>query len=149
MILRKQMNRTNLLIILGAITLSTFLVFNTALTILFIEVSAAAAPYEPKGYENEEEEKEEEPSYDYPPERDNGHPSMMNDDYKQGPPSPMMTERGEYDPARYGGYYGHYEGDFYLDQYVDGNPYDGDGPLYGEDKDENPYDGNGSPYTLG
>lgn len=124
--------------------LSTFLVFNTAITIPFIEVSAAAS-YEPKGYENEEEEG----SYDYPPERDNGYPSMMNDDYTQGPP-PMMAERGEYDPDRYGGYYGHYEGDFYLDQYVDGNPYDGEGPPYdGKDDDESPYDGNGSPYILG
>ncbi len=137
------MNRTNSLIIFGAITLSTFLVFNTAITIPFIEVSAAA-PYEPKGYENEEER-----LYDYPSERDNGYPSMMNNDYTQGPPSPMLAERGEYDPDRYGGYYGHYEGDFYLDQYVDGNPYDGEGPLYSDkDNDENPYDGNGSPYIL-
>jgi hypothetical protein len=62
----------------------------------------------------------------------------MNDDYtSQGLPPSMMAERVEYDPDRYGGYYGHYESDFYLDQYVDGNPYDGEGP---------PYDGNGSPY---
>ena len=135
--------------------LSTFLVFHTAITIPFVEVSAAS--YEPKGYENEEEE-EEEGSYDYPPERDNGYPSMMNDDYtSRGPPPSMMAERGEYDPDRYGGYYGHYEGDFYLDQYVDGNPYDGEGPPYdgegppydGKDNDESPYDGNGSPYILG
>ncbi len=126
--------------------LSTFLVFHTAITIPFVEVSAAS--YEPKGYENEEEE---EGSYDYPPERDNGYPSMMNDDYtSQGPPPFMMGEGGEYDTDRYGGYYGHYEGDFYLDQYVDGNPYDGEGPPYdGKDNDKSPYDGNGSPYILG
>ncbi len=47
--------------------LSTFLVFNTAITIPLSEVSAAVAA-EPKGYENEEEEG----SYDYPPERDMG-----------------------------------------------------------------------------
>ena len=72
MILRKQMNRTNSLIILGAIMLVPFLVFNTALTIPFIEVSAAAAPYEPKGYEKEEEDEKEEQSYDYPPEQTMG-----------------------------------------------------------------------------
>jgi hypothetical protein len=146
MILSKQMNRTNSLIILGAIMLSTFLVFNTAITIHLGEVSAAVAA-EPEGYENEIEER----SHDYPTERDNGYPSMMNDDYTSRGPSPsMMAERGEYDPDRYGGYYGHYEGDFYLDQYVDGNPYDGEGPPYdGKDNDESPYDGNGSPYVLG
>lgn len=142
MILSKQMNRINSLIILGAIMLSTFLVFNTAITIPLIEVSAVA---EPKEYENEEER-----SYDYPPERENGYQPMMNDYYTQGPPPSMMTERGEYDPGRYGGYYGHYEGDFYLDQYVDGNPYDGEGnPYDGKSNDDNPYDGNGSPYILG
>lgn len=145
MIVNKQMNRTNSLIILGAIMLSTFLVFNTAITIPFIEVSAAVPSYEPKGYENENEEGG---SYDYQSEQDNGYPSMMSDDYTPGPSSPMMAERGEYDPDRYGGYYGHYEGDFYLDQYVDGNPYDGEGPPYGGN-DESPYDGNGSPYILG
>ncbi|HYY71317.1 MAG TPA: hypothetical protein VE595_02800, partial [Nitrososphaeraceae archaeon] len=66
MTLSKQMNRINSLIILGAIMLSTFLVFNTAITMPFIEVSAAAS-HEPKGYENGEEEG----SYDYPPERGN------------------------------------------------------------------------------
>ena len=37
-----------------------------------------------------------------------------------------------------------------ANQYVDGNPYDGEGPPYdGKDNDESPYDGNGSPYILG
>jgi hypothetical protein len=119
------MNRTNSLIILGAITLSIFLLFNTAITIPMIEVSAIAEPKEE--YEKEER------SYD-----DYSSPMMMNDYYAQEPPlSTMMAEEGkwEYNPDRYGGYYGHYEGDFYLDQYNDGNPYD-DG-------------GNGSPYIIG
>jgi hypothetical protein len=42
---------------------------------------------------------------------------MMNDYY------PQESQMAEYNPDRYGGYYGHYEGEFYLDQYVDGNPY--------------------------
>jgi hypothetical protein len=152
------MNRTNSLLIFGAITLSTFLVLNTAITIPLFEVYADAAELR-EGYE-----KEEERSYDdYPSplsERDNeeGYPSpMMNDYYAQGSPSSMMmTEEGkggEYNPDRYGGYYGHYEGDFYLDQYNDGNPYDGiDGPYNGKDNDgDNPYDdgNNGSPYIIG
>ena len=120
------MNRTNSLIILGAITLSIFLLFNTAITIPMIEVSAIAEPKEE--YEKEER------SYD-----DYSSPMMMNDYYAQEPtPSMIMAKEGkggEYNPDRYGGYYGHYEGDFYLDQYNDGNPYD-DG-------------GNGSPYIIG
>ena len=43
----------------------------------------------------------------------------MNDYYPQGLP---IAE--EYNPDRYGGYYGHYEGEFYIDRYVDGNPYE-------------------------
>ena len=140
MILSKQMTRTNSLIILGAITLSIFLVFNTAITNTLFEVYAAP---EPRGYDEiEEEERSHDDGYSSP---------MMNDYYTQGPPPSMMTEGGgEYNPDRYGGYYGHYEGDFYLDQYDDGNPYDGiDGPYNGND-DDNPYDdGNGSPYILG
>src|SRR5215213_11579308 len=134
------MNIINSVIILASIMMSILLVFNTTTTIpMMINVFA----------ESEGEYEKEEQSYDYPPERESGYPSMMNDYYAQGPP-PMMAERGEYDPDRYGGYYGHYEGDFYLDQYDDGNPYDGiDGPYNGND-DDNPYDdGNGSPYILG
>lgn len=125
--------------------LSTFLVFNTAITKPMIEVSAVAEPKEE--YEKEER------SYD-----DYSSPMMMNDYYTQGPPPSMiMAEEGkggEYNPDRYGGYYGHYEGDFYLDQYNDGNPYDGiDGPYNGNgNDDDNPYDddgGNGSPYIIG
>lgn len=125
--------------------LSTFLVFNTAITKPMIEVSAVAEP-------KEEYEKEERSNDDY------SSPMMMNDYYTQGPPpSMMMAEEGkggEYNPDRYGGYYGHYEGDFYLDQYNDGNPYDGiDGPYNGNnDGDSNPYDdggNNGSPYIIG
>jgi hypothetical protein len=141
------MNRTNSLIILGAIMLSTFLVFNTAITMPLFEVYAAPEPREEYGKIMVEEER----AYD-----DYSSPMMMNDYYAQGPPpSMMMAEEkgGEYNPDRYGGYYGHYEGDFYLDQYEDGDPYDGiDGPLYnGDNDDDNPYDngGNGSPYIIG
>ena len=107
-----------------------------------IEVSAIADPKEE--YEKEER------SYD-----DYSSPMMMNDYYAQEPPlSMMMAEegKGEYNPDRYGGYYGHYEGNFYLDQYNDGNPYDGiDGQYNGNNDDDNPYDdgGNGSPYIIG
>ncbi|MGE5634965.1 MAG: hypothetical protein ACM3VV_07000 [Deltaproteobacteria bacterium] len=116
------MNRINSLIILAAITLSTFLLFNTTTTTPITQVSA-----EPKGYENEKQ------SYDYLPEGDNGYPPMMNGYYREGLP---MAE-GEYNPDRYGGYYGHYESEFYLDQYFDGN-------RYGDDS-SNSYE-NGSPY---
>jgi hypothetical protein len=141
------MYRINSLIILGAITLSTFLVFNTAITNTLVEVYAASP--EGRGYD---EIIEEERSYD-----DYSSPMMVNDYYAQqgSPPSMMMAEEGkegEYNPDRYGGYYGHYEGDFYLDQYNDGNPYDGiDGPPYnGNNDDDNPYDdNNGSPYIIG
>lgn len=141
------MYRTNSLIILGAITLSTFLVFNTAITNPLFEVYAAS---EPRGYDEIEEERSYDDYSSPSSERDNdGYSSpMMNDYYTQGPPS-MRAEGGEYNPDRYGGYYGHYEGEFYLGQYDDGNPYDGiDGPYNGND-DDNPYDSNGSPYIIG
>jgi hypothetical protein len=155
------MNRTNSLIILGAIMLSTFLVFNTAITMSLFEVyaDAAAGPREAY-YETIEEERSYDDYSSSSSELDNeeGYSSpMMNDYYTQQgpPPSMMMAEegKGEYNPDRYGGYYGHYEGDFYLDQYNDGNPYDGiDGPYNSNnDDDDNPYDNgnNGSPYILG
>jgi hypothetical protein len=147
------MNRTNSLLILGAITLSTFLVFNTAITNTLVEVFAASP--EPRGGYDEIVEEERSQNYDY------SSPMMMNDYYAQGPPpSMMMAEEGkggEYNPDRYGGYYGHYEGDFYLDQYEDGNPYDGiDGPPYNgnnNNDDDNPYDDDGGsdspPYIIG
>jgi len=107
------MNRTNSTIILAAITLGIFLVFNTITTPMITNVSAEPTA---EGYVNEEQS-----HMDYPPEKE-------NDYYSSKPP--------EYNPERYGGYYGHYEGDFYLDQYVDGNPYN---------DNSNPYE-NGSPY---
>lgn len=134
------MNSTNLLIIFGAITLSTFLVFNTAITMPVIEVSAAPEPR--GGYDEIEEERSYHDDY--------SSSQMMNDYYSQGPPS--MRGEGGYNPDRYGGYYGHYEGEFYLDQYNDGNPYDGiNGPYNGNDGEKNnPYDvGNDSPYIIG
>ena len=137
------MNRTNSFIILGAITLSTFLVLTTAITMPLFEVYAIAAAETREGYD--EMLQGEERSYD-----DYSSPMMMNDYYSQGPPS--MRGEGEYNPDRYGGYYGHYEGEFYLDQYNDGNPYDGiNGPYNGNDDDDNnPYDGgNDSPYIIG
>ena len=69
---------------------------------------------EPKGeYEKEER------FYEFQPKREDRYPPIMNDYYPQGLP---IAE--EYNPDRYGGYYGHYEGEFYLDQYDDGNPYE-------------------------
>jgi hypothetical protein len=117
------MNRTNSTTILVAITLGIFLTFSTTITIIpILEVNA-----EPKGYENEETES-------YLLERDNGYPQMMDDYYTEGLPTTVE----EYNPDRYGGYYDHYESEFYLDQYNDGNPYGNDG---------NPYE-NDSPYEI-
>lgn len=104
------MNIINSVILLATIMLSIFLVLNTTTTTpMMINVFA-----EPKGdYEKEEQ------SYEYQPEREDRYPPIMNDYY---PPGLPITE--EYNPDRYGGYYGHYEGEFYLDQYDDGNPYE-------------------------
>lgn len=121
------MNRINSTIILAAIMLGTFLIFNITTTIPLTKmIDVFAAETGGEGYEIEER------SYmDYPPEKEDGYSSpMMNGYYSPGPP--------EYNPDRYGGYYGHYESEFYLDQYVDGNPYT---------ENSNPYE-NGSPYEM-
>ena len=90
---------------------------------MMINVSAEAA-------RERYDEKKERSYMDYPPEKASGYhsSSMVNYHYSSEPP--------EYNPERYGGFYGHYEGDFYLDQYVDGNPYN---------DNSNPYE-DGSPY---
>jgi hypothetical protein len=104
------MNIINSVIIFATIMLSIFLVLNTTTTTpMMINVFA-----EPK-----EEYEKEERSYGYQPEKEDRYTPIMNDSYSQGL---LIVE--EYNPDRYGGYYGHYEGEFYLDQYDDGNPYE-------------------------
>lgn len=120
------MNRTNSTIILAAITLGIFFVFIIASTTpekMMINVSAESGG---ERYDDKEQR-----SYiDYPKESNYYSSPMMDSYYSSEPP--------EYNPDRYGGYYDHYEGEFYLDQYFDGNPYN---------DNSNPYD-NGSPYEI-
>ena len=95
MILHIEMNRTNSLIILAAITLGTFLVFNTTTTSMITNVSAEPAG---EGYYYQSEREE----YYYPPQMDGYDPS----------------ELPEYIPSEsYGdGYYDHYESGYYEEQ---------------------------------
>ena len=104
MILRKQMNRTNSLIILVAIILGTFLVFNIT-TIPMINVSAS-------GEDQEEQE------YYYPPEPEEYYYPPLMDGYDP-------SELPEYIPREsYGdGSYDHYESGYYEEQGY-GIPYD-------------------------
>ena len=101
MILRKQMNRTNSLIILVAIILGTFLVFNIT-TIPMINVSASG----------------EEQEYYYPPEPEEYYYPPLMDGYDP-------SELPEYIPREsYGdGSYDHYESGYYEEQGY-GIPYD-------------------------
>ncbi len=115
------MNITNSLIILAAIMLSSFLVFSTTTT---------TPPTMNVFAESDEYVKE--TTSDYPSDNENGYLPMMNNDYEDG--SPMIEP---FTPERYGGYYSHYESEFYLDQYNDGSPYS-DGNPY---RDGNPYSG--------
>ena len=69
--------------------------------------------------EPKEEYGKEERSQGYKSEKEDRYPPIMNDYYPQG-----LSIVEIYNPDRYGGYYDHYEGEFYLDQYDDGNPYE-------------------------
>ena len=113
------MNITNSLIILAAIMLSSFLVFSTATTTPTMNVFAESDEYE-KGTTFS----------DYSSDNENGYLPTMNNYYEDE--SPMVKQST---PDRYGGYYSHYESEFYLDQYNDGSPYS-DGDPY---RDGNPY----------
>ncbi len=106
MILCKEMNRTNSLIILAAITLGTFLVFDTTTTPMMTNVSASG------------EDKKEEQSYYYPSEREEYYYPPLMDGYDP-------SELPEYIPSEsYGnGYYDHYESEYYEEQGY-GIPYD-------------------------
>jgi hypothetical protein len=112
------MNITNSLIILAAIMLSSFLVFSTGTTTPTMNAFAESDEY---GKET---------ASDYPSDYENRYLPMMNNYYEGEPP---MLEPST--PERYGGYYSHYESEFYLDQYNDGSPYS-DGNPY---QDGNPY----------
>lgn len=101
MILRKEMNRTNSLIILAAITLGTFLVFNTTTTPSMMTNVSASGEY-----------KIEERSYHYPsPAREEYYYPPLMDGYDP-------SELPEYIPSEsYGdGYYDHYENGYYEEQ---------------------------------
>ncbi|HEX5186939.1 MAG TPA: hypothetical protein VFV86_08625 [Nitrososphaeraceae archaeon] len=117
------MNITYSLIILAAIMLSSFLVFSTATTttttIPTMNVFADSDEYQ-KGTLFS----------DYSSDNENGYLPMMNNYYEDGSPNVEP-----FTPERYGGYYSHYESEFYLDQYNDGSPYS-DGDPY---RDGNPY----------
>src|ERR1044072_2891057 len=113
------MNITNSQIILAAITLSSFLVFSTATTTPTMNVFAESDEYE-KGTTFS----------DYSSDNENGYVATMNNYYKD---DSLMVEPST--PDRYGGFYSHYESEFYLDQYNDGSPYS-DGNPY---RDGNPY----------
>ena len=113
------MNITNSQIILAAIMLSSFLVFSTATTTPTMNVFAESDEYE-KGTTFS----------DYPSDNENEYLPTMNNYYEDD--SPMVEPST---PDRYGGYYSHYESEFYLDQYNDGSPYS-DGNPY---RDGNPY----------
>ena len=113
------MNITNSLIILAAIMLSSFLVFSTATTTPTMNVFAESDVYE-KGTTFS----------DYSSDNENGYLPTMNNYYEDE--SPMVEQST---PDRYGGYYSHYESEFYLDQYNDGSPYS-DGDPY---REGNPY----------
>ena len=116
------MNITNSLIILAAIMLSSFLIFSTATTTTpMINVFAESDEYV-KGT----------PFSDYSSHNENGYLPKMNNYYEDE--SPMVEP---FTPERYGGYYSHYESEFYLDQYNDGSPYS-DGDPY---RDDSPYSG--------
>src|SRR5512145_2763057 len=102
MILRIAMNRTNSLIILSAIMLGTFLVFNTTTIPTITNVSAEPAG---EGYEKEER------SYNYQSEREEYYYPPLMDGYDP-------SELPEYIPSEsYGdGYYDHYESGYYEEK---------------------------------
>ena len=108
------MNITNSLTILAAIMLSSFLVFSTTTitTTPTTNVFADSDEYS-NGITNS----------DYQSDNGNGYLSMRNNYNEEGTP---MIEPST--PDRYGGYYSHYESEFYLDQYNDGSPYSDGNP---------------------
>jgi cell division protein FtsB len=108
MIFSKKMHITKSLIIFVGILLGILLVLNTTTNPMITNVFA----------ESEKEYEKEERSNNYLSERENKDILMIND--YNTPKLPMLEE---YDSDRYGGYYGHYESEFYLDQYSDGSPY--------------------------
>ena len=101
------MHITKSSIIFVGILLSSFLLINTTTNPMFTNAFAES-----------DKEHEKESSNNYISERDKKEILMLND---YDTPRPSMVE--EYDPDRYGGFYGHYESEFYLDQYGDGSPY--------------------------
>lgn len=98
MIFSKKMHITKSLIIFVGILLGTFLVLNTTTNPMSTNVFAE--------------------SENYSSERENKDILIIN-----GYNTPKLSMLEEYGPDRYGGYYDHYESEFYLDQNSDGSPY--------------------------